>query len=137
MTKKLDKVQEAMAEKAEEVKDKAEKVMADVQEEVNPLFDAARRVVLAAIGAVALASDEVENFVNKLVERGEIAEKDGRKLLKEVTERTQKQMKPAEKEVEKRLENMLENLNIPSKTDIDALSEKVAELSQKVEALKN
>lgn len=137
MTKKLEKVQEAMAEKAEEVKDKAEKVMADVQEEVNPLFDAARRVVLAAIGAVALASDEVENFVNKLVERGEIAEKDGRKLLKEVTERTQKQMKPAEKEVEKRLENMLENLNIPSKTDIDALSEKVAELSQKVEALKN
>ncbi len=137
MTKKLEKVQEAMAEKAEEVKDKAEKVMADVQEEVNPLFDAARRVVLAAIGAVALASDEVENFVNKLVERGEIAEKDGRKLLKEVTERTQKQMKPAEKEVEKRLETMLENLNIPSKTDIDALSEKVAELSQKVESLKN
>ena len=137
MTKKLEKVQEAMAEKAEEVKDKAEKVMADVQEEVNPLFDAARRVVLAAIGAVALASDEVQNFVNKLVERGEIAEKDGRKLLKEVTERTQKQMKPAEKEVEKRLETMLENLNIPSKTDIDALSEKVAELSQKVESLKN
>ena len=132
MTKKLDKVQEAVAEKVEEVKEK----VAEVQEE-NPLFDAARRVVLAAIGAVALASDEVENFVNKLVERGEIAEKDGRKLLKEVTERTQKQMKPAEKEVEKRLEQMLGNLNIPSKTDIDALSEKVAELSHKVEALKN
>ena len=133
MTKKLDKMQEAVAEKVEEVKDK----VAEVQEEVSPLFDAARRVVLAAIGAVALASDEVENFVNKLVERGEIAEKDGRKLLKEVTERTQKQMRPAEKEVEKRLESMLENLNIPSKTDIEVLSEKVAELSQKVEALKN
>jgi poly(hydroxyalkanoate) granule-associated protein len=136
MTKKLEKVQEAMAEKAEEVKAKAEQFAADVQED-NPLFDAARRMVLAAIGAVALASDEVENFVNKLVERGEIAEKDGRKLLKEVTERTQKQMKPAEKEVEKRLETMLDNLNIPTKTDIEALSEKVAELSQKVEALKN
>ncbi len=136
MTKKLEKVQEAMAEKAEEVKVKAEQFAADMQEE-NPLFDAARRVVLAAIGAVALASDEVENFINRLVERGEIAEKDGRKLLKEVTERTQKQMKPAEKQVEKRLETMLDNLNIPTKTDIEALSEKVAELSQKVEALKN
>ncbi len=137
MTKKLEKVQEAMAERADEVKVKAEQFAADVQEEVNPLFDAVRRVVLASIGAVALASDEVENFVNRLVERGEIAEKDGRKLLKEVTERTQKQMKPAEKQVEKRLETMLDNLNIPTKTDIDALSEKVAELSQKVEALKN
>jgi poly(hydroxyalkanoate) granule-associated protein len=130
-------VQKAMAEKAEVVKDKAEKVVAEVQEEANPLFEAARRMVLAAIGAVALASDEIENFVNKLVERGEIAEKDGRKLLKEVTERTQKQMKPAEKEVEKRLESVLENLNIPSKTDIEELSERVAELSHKVQKLKN
>lgn len=137
MTKKLENVQEIVTEKVEEVKVKAQEVVAEVKEEANPLFDAARRVVLAAIGAVALASDEVENFVNKLVERGEIAEKDARKLMKEVTEKTEKQMKPAEKEIDKRLEEMRNTLNIPTKHDIDALSNKVAELTAKVEALKN
>ena len=137
MAKKLEGVQEIVTEKVEEVKVKAQDMVAEVKEEANPLFDAARRVVLAAVGAVALASDEVENFVNKLVERGEIAEKDARKLMKEVTERTEKQMKPAEKEIDKRLEEMRNTLNIPTKHDIDALSNKVAELTAKVEALKN
>ncbi|MBI5567260.1 MAG: phasin family protein [Chloroflexi bacterium] len=137
MAKKLEDVQELVSEKVEEVKVKAQEVVAEVKEEANPLFDAARRVVLAAIGAVALASDEVENFVNKLVERGEIAEKDARKLMKEVTEKTEKQIKPAEKEMEKRLEEMRTTLNIPTKHDIDALSNKVAELTAKVESLKN
>ena len=50
-----------------------------VEEEVKPLFEASRRVLLAAIGAAALAQDEIEDFVKKLVDRGEIAEKDGKK----------------------------------------------------------
>jgi len=137
MAKKLEEVQEVVAEKVEEVKTKAQEVVTEVKEETTPLFEAARRVVLAAIGAVALASDEVENFVNKLVERGEIAEKDARKLMKEVTEKTEKQIKPAEKQMEKRLEEVRNTLNIPTKADIDALSNKVAELTAKVEALKN
>jgi len=137
MTKKVENMQEVVAEKAEDVKAKAAEVVAEVKEEASPFFEAARRMVLAAIGAVALASDEIENFVNKLVERGEIAEKDARKLLKEVTERTEKQIKPAEKEVEKRMESLRDQLSIPSKADIDALSAKVAELSVKVDALKN
>jgi len=137
MAKKLEDVQEIVTEKVEEVKVKAQDVVAEVKEEASPLFETARRMVLAAIGAVALASDEVENFVNKLVERGEIAEKDARKLMKEVTEKTEKQMKPAEKEIDKRLEEMRNTLNIPTKHDIDALSNKVAELTAKVESLKN
>ena len=115
MAKKLEDVQEIVTEKVEEVKVKAQDVVAEVKEEASPLFETARRMVLAAIGAVALASDEVENFVNKLVERGEIAEK----------------------EIDKRLEEMRNTLNIPTKHDIDALSNKVAELTAKVEALKN
>jgi poly(hydroxyalkanoate) granule-associated protein len=137
MVKKLEDVQEVVTERVEEVKVKAQKVVAEVKEEANPLFDAARRVVLAAVGAMALASDEAENFVDKLVERGEIAEKDARKLMKEVTERTAKQIKPTEKQLEKRLEEIRSTLNVPTKADIDQLSDKIAELTAKVEALKN
>jgi len=103
-------------------------------EERNPLFEAVRKVLLAAIGAVGLAQDEIEDFVNRLVDRGEIAEKDARKLIREVT---QKRRKAAEREMDKRLDGLLEHLNIPSKADIDELGEKIAALTTKVETLKN
>jgi polyhydroxyalkanoate synthesis regulator phasin len=108
----------------------------EVIEEEAPaaLFDAVRKIVLAGIGAVALSLDEIEDFVNRLVERGEIAEKDARKLIREVTE---KRRKGAEKGMDKRLEDLLDHFNVPTKADLDELGEKIAALSTKVDALKN
>jgi poly(hydroxyalkanoate) granule-associated protein len=106
------------------------------KEEANPLLDAARKVLLAAIGAVALAQEEIEDFVDKLVERGEIAEKDGRKLVREVMDRRKKDAEKAEDEVGKRIESVMERMSVPSKADIDILSEKITALSKKVDELK-
>lgn len=106
------------------------------KEESRPLFDLARKVLLASIGAMALAQDEVEDFVDRLVERGEIAEKDGRKLVKEVMDRRKKETKKAEDEVGKRVQETLDRLNVPTKADIEALGDKIAALTKKVEDLK-
>lgn len=106
------------------------------KEEHSPLFEAARKVLMAGIGAVALAQDEIEDFVQKLVERGEIAEKDGRKLVREVMERRKKEAEKAEDEVSKRVEEILDRMSVPSKADIEALSEKITVLSKKVDELK-
>ena len=120
----------------------ATKKVAPVEEVVveenghNPLLEASRKVLLAAIGAVALAQDEIEDFVDKLVERGEIAEKDGKKLVREVMDRRKKDAKDVEDETSKRVHEILDRMNVPSKKDIDVLGEKIAVLTQKVEELK-
>jgi polyhydroxyalkanoate synthesis regulator phasin len=102
----------------------------------NSLLEASRKVLLAAIGAVALAQDEIEDFVNKLVERGEIAEKDGKKLIREVMDKRKKDAKDVEDETSKRVHDILDRMNVPSKKDIDILGDKIAILTQKVEELK-
>ncbi len=104
--------------------------------EHNALFDNTRRVLMAAVGAVALTQDEIEKFVDKLVERGEIAEKDGKKLVREVMERRKKTTREANDEMNKRVEDILDRLNVPTKTDIEALGDKIAALSRKVDELK-
>ncbi len=108
--------------------------------EMNPLLDAVRKVLLASIGAVALAQEEVEDFINKLVERGEIAEKDGRKLMKEVMERrkksAEKAAEKAEETLDRRVEDLLTRMNVPTKADMDALSAKISALTKKVDELK-
>ena len=105
----------------------------------NPMLDMARNVLLAGIGAVALTQEEVEKFVHKLIERGEIAEKDGRKLINDVREKRRRKSEEATVEAEEsyegRMEEVLARMNIPSKSDIDALSRKITTLTEKVDEL--
>lgn len=106
------------------------------EKEPLSLVDTLRKVLLATIGAVALAQDEMEDFVHKLIERGEIAEKDGRKLIDEVKDRRRKTQKGIEEGPSKHVQEILERLNVPTKKDIDELGEKIASLAKKVDALK-
>src|SRR5689334_19341219 len=64
----------------EEVEVKVREVVENGKEASGSFVDALRKLLLAGIGAVALSRDETESFVNKLVERGEIAQKDAEKL---------------------------------------------------------
>ncbi|HZD10270.1 MAG TPA: phasin family protein [Candidatus Binatia bacterium] len=109
------------------------------EREPNPFMETARTVLLASIGAVVVAQEEIEEFVNKLVERGELAEKDGRKLVKDLMERRKQKAERTRgemgDELEKRVEEMLHRLNVPTKRDVDALSEKISTLSRKVDEL--
>ena len=103
------------------------------------LVEGLRRLLLASIGAVALSRDETEAFVNKLVERGELAQKDAERLLREVQNRVRQRRPQAQKvgeRMEQGMEEFLNRLNIPSKRDIDELSAKIAQLAARVEELR-
>jgi len=106
------------------------------KEERSPLLEALRKVLLAGIGAVAIAQEEIEDLVNKLVERGEIAEKDGKKLVREVMDKRKKGAEKAEDVVTKRIEEILDKMNVPTKADIDSLGDKITALTKKVDELK-
>lgn len=114
--------------------------------EKSPLLAAAHRVLLAGIGVVGLAQDEIEDFVARLVERGEIAEADGRKMLKDVLEKRKSVLDKTTKlagaperaadELERRIEDVMARMNVPSKDEIATLSAKITALTKKVEELK-
>lgn len=108
-------------------------------ESANTFLSGLRRILMAGVGAVALTQEQIEDFVGKLVERGEIADGDARKLLSDVLEGRKKVMqngtRKAEEELEKRVETLLSRMNIPTKGEIDSLSRKITELSRKVDEL--
>jgi poly(hydroxyalkanoate) granule-associated protein len=105
----------------------------------NALLGSLRRVLMASIGAVVLAQEEIEEFLGKLVDRGEIADADARRLLNDVVDSrvrvVQDSTKRAEGELDKRVETVLSRLSIPSKSEIDTLSARIAELNNKVDEL--
>ncbi len=124
---------------------------------VNPtiqMVDLMRKLMLAGVGAFALSRDEAETFLNRLVERGELAQKDASRIMDESVSRLRTMAQPQTAQVEHTLSNVtaqvnglsgqmesnleqfLNRLNIPSKRDIDELSAKIAQLAARVEELR-
>jgi poly(hydroxyalkanoate) granule-associated protein len=120
-----------MAEKAGKATEKAAEEM-----ERKSLLDSMHKVLLVILGAVALAQEELEDLVQKLIERGEIAEQEGKKLVREATEKRKVQAKKAEDGVDKRIEEIVSRTGVPTKADIDGLSAQITALTKKVDELK-
>jgi poly(hydroxyalkanoate) granule-associated protein len=110
-----------------------------IEENVNMLVENGHKVMLAGLGVVTLAQEELTELFNNLVERGTATEKKTRSMVNDQVENRQKDAKKAakrvEQEIEKQLENVLHRMNIPSKNDIEKLSRKVTTLNKKVNDL--
>jgi polyhydroxyalkanoate synthesis regulator phasin len=100
------------------------------------LLGTVRKLLLAGVGAMALAQDEAQEFIDRLVERGEIAEGDGKQLMRDLKSRRKRQTKRVEDELDQRVAEVLDRMNIPTKSEIQTLSDKLAELGEKVDKLK-
>ncbi len=111
--------------------------MSTVNEQTQPdepvkrtvFYELSRKILLAAIGGAAIASDEISVFVGRLAERGEIAEKDARRLIREVLDSRQKLEEEQKTDQE-------QQKSAATRTEIDALNTRIAELSKRIEELK-
>ena len=127
---------------AEEVEVKIQDAQVSAQAANTWFVENMRRLMAAGVGALALTYDEAEKLVDRMVERGTLAQKDAEKLLADTRTRLQSQMPHmprAEKvsgQMEHGVEEFLNRLNIPSKRDIDELSAKIAQLAARVEELR-
>jgi polyhydroxyalkanoate synthesis regulator phasin len=111
---------------------KREEPAQGAEKKVSPLLESLRKVLLASIGAVAVAQDEAEDLINKLVERGEIAREEGRKLVEDMTA---KRRQKVEAQFDSRVESALEKMNVPTKADLKAVEKKLDQLNQKLDKL--
>jgi len=102
-----------------------------VEEVKSGILDISRKILLAAIGAAVVAEEEITGFVSRLVERGEIAEQDARKLIKEVIERREKLVREKIDEARR-----IRPVTVATKADVEALNARIAELAQKIEEIK-
>jgi poly(hydroxyalkanoate) granule-associated protein len=93
-------------------------------------------VLLASIGLAVVTRDEIKEFIDKMVERGEIAEQEGKKLYAELMEKRKKKTNEAEEVASNRMRDMLDRMDVPTKADIEVLSDKITALSKKVDELK-
>lgn len=112
----------------------------------NLVVDNVRKAYLAGWGAAVYTNDFIHNEYNsvteltdKLISKGEEAEKSTRKTVSKETTATQKNLKKRtrrlEKEADKRMASLLHTFNIPTRSDVNKLNNRVARLSKQLDEL--
>lgn len=95
------------------------------------IFDILRNAMLAGFGV----QEKVKEFVDDLVKKGELSESQGAKLVKEWSEKAEKNTEDISKSLNELVEKTLARMNLPTKADIDKLGEKVNEMSGRIDKL--
>lgn len=119
-----------------------ETVRNTVENTVDTMTGAARKVYLIGLGGVTVVRDEVTNLLkrtDKLADRGQSLQDDGVERVNKVVDNRRDQAKQARQDLEKRVDELttkaLHRANIPTSGDIETLSKKIASLSRKVDKL--
>lgn len=110
------------------------------------VVDNVHKVFLVGLGAAAMAQDEIVTLIDKFVEQGEQTEQKARETIGEMVENRKKNVEDARKNVEEankkaeeemtnRMQSALNRFNIPSRSEIKALNEKIINLSDKIDEL--
>ena len=113
-----------------------EETLENGRKPLRDVVDMTHKTMLAGIGAMALAQDEVAEVFDKWAARGEEVEERGRQRLQELRERREKETTKAEEELDKRVEEILHRMNMPTQSDVKALNAKILELNKKIDELR-
>ncbi|MFQ5420912.1 MAG: phasin family protein [Anaerolineae bacterium] len=117
----------------------AEIEIVNESEAPNMVLENTRKLMLAGVGAVMMARDEMTALAQKFVEQGESTEKKGRQRLEKAVDTRKKEVKKNRKQLEtrwnKRTEKLLNRMNIPTHSEIKALNNKITRLTKKVDEL--
>lgn len=116
--------------------------MAQMKEITNDIKDSAHKVWLAGLGALAVTEEEGSKFFSNLVDKGEKFEsrrKDDLESLKgkadDAIEAVGSKWSKVEKVVDERVGKALDKLGLPSRDEIQGLTERVEALTAKLTEL--
>lgn len=95
------------------------------------IFDIIRNAMLLGFGV----QEKVKEFVDEVVKKGELSESQGAKLVKEWTEKAEKNTEDISNSLNDLLKKTIDKMKLPSKEDIDKMNEQIAALTERIKKL--
>jgi polyhydroxyalkanoate synthesis regulator phasin len=95
------------------------------------IVDVIRNALLAGFGV----QEKVKEVIDDLVKKGELSESQGAKLVKEWTEKVEKNTEDVSKSISEIIAKTLEKMNLPTKGDVEKLQGKIDSLEARVSKL--
>jgi len=104
-------------------------------ESLNQIMRTSR---LARKGALQIAEESASKYYRKLLEFGEVDEKDAKNYLRQLSGAVTRRRRIVEKEIDERVMQFVEAMHLPTRMDLDRLSRKIDKISRQLdEQMKN
>jgi poly(hydroxyalkanoate) granule-associated protein len=105
----------------------------------NPVVSGVQSALRASMGVFSMGREEVETIINRMIEKGELTEIDGKKIVSNLFDRPRKGVRQINEKVggvlDESIISTLSMLNVPTRSDLRTLSEKINDLAEKVDEL--
>lgn len=79
--------------------------------------------------------EKLKDLVDELVQKGELSESQGARLVKECSEKVTRSGEDISRSLSELMDKTLEKMNVPSKDDYEKLSKKVTGLTARIKKL--
>ena len=97
------------------------------------MFEFIKKMIFIGAGLASMTAEKIEEAVAEIVKKGEISEKQGRELVKDLLERSAKARKEMGERIEKMIGDTLSRLKIPTRKEIDELKARIERLEKAAE----
>lgn len=95
------------------------------------MIDLVKKGILLGLGAAELTREKVENTVDELIKRGELAGEERKVTVDELLEGARKAQDELLKRVRGAVERTVAELGLPTKADLAEIEERLAALEKK------
>ena len=94
------------------------------------MFDLLKKTMLTGVGLAGLTKDKIEKLARELAKKGKLSEEEGKKLVDDLSKKSEKARKDLEAQIEKVVKNTMKKMNLATREDILKLTERIKKLGQ-------
>ena len=92
------------------------------------MLDLLKKSVYASIGLAVMTRERAEEIGKRLAQEAKMSEGEGRQFVDELIKKSDEARASMEKMINERVEGTLKKLNIPSRTELNALENRIRKL---------
>jgi len=96
------------------------------------MFEYLKKSLLTGIGLALRSKNEIEDLAKDFAEKSKMSQDEARDFLKECQQKYEDARTDFDKKIETTMEKILLKLDLPSKSDIKALNDRIDDLTQKL-----
>jgi polyhydroxyalkanoate synthesis regulator phasin len=78
--------------------------------------------------------DELDEWVKEIVKKGEISEKEGKNILDDIKEKSEKAQKEFEEKIESKFKDLFKKADIATRDEINDLKKEIQELRKTLDS---
>lgn len=95
-----------------------------------------KKAMLAGLGLVTITTEKVEDIVDDLIKRGELAETDKSKAVLEILDKAEESTRDLKNKIESQIKDIFAKVPMTTKKETDELRTRILQLEEELKQLK-